>query len=223
MRTTGFTEHFEAFATLMPHERLLLESVAVGPRMTHEAGERLRPERRILAAGWVASERSLTDGRRQLLQLSAVGEPLTFEELPGDLSFVALTPSVTVDGTRIIKAAKDALANPGLSSAFYFMQAELAFFAREQIARLGRMTALERVASLLVEISYRNRWTESFPFRLTQTHLADLLGLSVVHVNRTLQELRRMSVIDYGHQTLLLRDMSTLCKLACFVAPAWKR
>ena len=83
--------------------------------------------------------------------------------------------------------------------------------ALRQIMRLGCMTALERVADLLCELHERLETTgqvdgSRFPFPLTQETLADVTGLSVVHVNRTLQELRRRGLVTIGRGWAQISD-----------------
>ena len=72
--------------------------------------------------------------------------------------------------------------------------------ALRQILRLGRMTGLERLADLFLELHERLEGVgqtdgSRFACPLTQEVLADVAGLSVVHVNRTLQELRRKGLV----------------------------
>lgn len=71
----------------------------------------------------------------------------------------------------------------------------------DQVVRLGQQTAPERIASLMLELhnrllQVRQADADSFPMPLTQEHLACTLGLSLVHVNRSLQQLRRMGLLE---------------------------
>jgi CRP-like cAMP-binding protein len=84
----------------------------------------------------------------------------------------------------------------------------------DHIVRLGRQTAYERVAHLLVELNDRLQTVglsdgRVFEVPLTQEVMADTLGLSVVHINRTLQQLRRerMIVFEAGRIDLLFPDL----------------
>jgi CRP-like cAMP-binding protein len=93
--------------------------------------------------------------------------------------------------------------------------------ARELLVSLGQRTALERTAHLLCEMFWRLRavgqtrgFTCELPF--TQTELADTLGLSAVHVNRTLQELRRSELIVLRERELTINDLARLQALALF-------
>ena len=80
--------------------------------------------------------------------------------------------------------------------------------------RLGRQTGYERTAHLLLELGDRLAAAglgdgRRFPMPLTQESLADALGLSVVHVNRILQQLRRERLIELrsGEAVLIERDL----------------
>jgi CRP-like cAMP-binding protein len=87
------------------------------------------------------------------------------------------------------------------------------------IVRLGRMSAYDRLADFFLELHERelraglaDRRTLSMP--LTQEALADHLGLSIVHVNRTLQQLRHDGLIDYEGGRVTLRDPDRLADIA---------
>lgn len=93
--------------------------------------------------------------------------------------------------------------------------------------RLGRQTAHERMANLFLELDYRlgERGLikdHSFAFPLTQQMVADTLGLSEVHVNRTLQQLRRDGHIESSKGRVTLRDIGALVQAGQFYPPPVK-
>jgi CRP-like cAMP-binding protein len=93
--------------------------------------------------------------------------------------------------------------------------------AREWILNVGQRNALERMAHLFCELLYRFRAVGlnqgmSCTLPLTQVELAESLGLSSVHVNRTLQALRRRKLITLDAGTLTLRDLPALEELSLF-------
>ena len=161
---------------------------------------------RFLIQGWASRLRMLPDGRRQIFHLV----------LPGDLIGSCLRPhqpaaAATVALTRVETASAAGLAailgaaptQPGssLAAACAALERHGEALLLDQITRLGRQTAYERTAHLLLEIWERLAVVglaedNTFPWPLRQDTLADLLGLSVVHVNRTLQQLRRDGVIE---------------------------
>jgi CRP-like cAMP-binding protein len=128
---------------------------------------------------------------------------------------VALTPMRTVDAPEIAVAWRDRERVPGLAAAFDLAAAEDEFFMMAQVVRLGRQTAYERIANWFMELEYRlsSRGLStngSFPLPVTQETLADAVGLSVVHVNRTLQQMRKEGRIELTRGRLSLLDPDAL-------------
>jgi CRP-like cAMP-binding protein len=178
---------------------------------------------RLVGAGYFAEVRMMSDGRRQI----------TTVRLPGDLLFddlatrttcsIALTQGLTVDAAPLIGALADRSPRfDPLRERWAVVKREEAARMADQVMRLGRLSALERTAHLLLELHERMLAVQlangpSFHMPLTQEILADILGLSIVHVNRTLQQLRRDGLIAYhaGQVTLLARDR--LAELAAYV------
>ena len=111
--------------------------------------------------------------------------------------------------------------HPGLGQLLWRATLIDAAVAREWIASIGRRTAYQRTAHLLCELMLRMRaagrargLTCEMP--LTQTELADALGLTPVHVNRTLQWLRGESLIELGSGTLTVRNWRELKRAGGF-------
>ncbi len=91
--------------------------------------------------------------------------------------------------------------------------------AREWIVNVGQRNALERMAHLFCELLYLYRAVGlnqglSCTLPLTQVELAETLGLSSVHVNRTLQELRRQKLISLNGRTLTIQNLPALEELS---------
>jgi CRP-like cAMP-binding protein len=92
---------------------------------------------------------------------------------------------------------------------------------REWIVNLGRRSAASRMAHLLAEVGKRLEAVglaegDRFELPMTQIDLADALGLSAVHVNRVIQELRRAGMLDMRKHAVALRDVPRLKELADF-------
>lgn len=93
--------------------------------------------------------------------------------------------------------------------------------SREWLVGMGRRTASERAAHLLCELRVRMddaglASDTTFEMEFTQSDLADVLGLSTVHVNRTLQELRRAGLIQTSNGRMTILDYAALAKMAGF-------
>lgn len=92
---------------------------------------------------------------------------------------------------------------------------------REWLVNVGCRSAIERIAHLFCELLVRLQIVgfaseDSYEFPVTQLDLADTVGLSNVHVNRSLQELRRQGVIELRGRTLKILDRHRLKSIAEF-------
>src|SRR5262249_44204296 len=92
---------------------------------------------------------------------------------------------------------------------------------RAWISSIGRRSAYERLAHLFCEIALRLeavglKGTNGYDFMVTQPDLGDALGLSVVHVNRMLQQLRTQNLITFNANTLAIHDWDRLQEIAGF-------
>jgi CRP-like cAMP-binding protein len=191
-------------------------------RERHAPGEEIVAEgqsarrARFVVSGWACRQRVLPDGRRQIFAFAVPGEPIGFGErgaAPALSATVALTALETVDAEPMMEAALSGRA-PGLARALQHSQYIEQSLLLDQMIRLGRQTAYERVAHFLLELQDRLQIAglgdhQRFPLPLTQEIMADVLGLSIVHVNRTLQQLRREKLIELrsGVAILLQRDL----------------
>jgi CRP-like cAMP-binding protein len=113
-------------------------------------------------------------------------------------------------------------ADRSLAAAFRVETLASMAIQREWAINLGRRVALERVAHLLCEVFERLRVVglleggRSCAFPITQMDQADATGLSVAHVNRTIQELRASNLIVLRERALTIYDLEALMNLALF-------
>lgn len=159
----------------------------------------------FLISGWAARVRRLPDGRRQILGLLVPGDALGLSARirPLDLcDVVALTPAELVGAGAMIATLNDeARPLPGLAEAVHLSLALDEQRLLDQIMRLGRRNAAERICDLLLELRDRLAFAgqgdeRRFPMPLTQEAVADVTALSIVHVNRVLQQLRREGLLE---------------------------
>ncbi len=180
---------------------------------------------RMVLSGWAVRYKTLEDGRRQIVNLVLPGDTCDahiylLQRL--DHSIAALTPVsyAEVERERFERLiAFDRM----LAEAFWCGTLSDAAIQREWTLNLGRRDAFERVAHLLCEVVERLRPVglldgNSCAFPITQTDLADATGLSVVHVNRTLQELRSSGLIVLRDRVLTVHDLNALKDAALFDA-----
>jgi CRP-like cAMP-binding protein len=187
-------------------------------------GEGDRPDKvRMILSGWLTRYKTLEDGRRQIVNFLLPGDTCDAHGYllrQMDHSIGTLTPVVYAE---IEPARFEELltANRSLAEAFRIEAQVNAAIQREWAVNLGRRVALERVGHLLCETFERLRPVglldgQSCAFPVTQTDLADATGLSVVHVNRTVQELRASNLIVLRERTLTVNDLDALKLLAMF-------
>jgi CRP-like cAMP-binding protein len=173
----------------------------------------------LVLSGWLSEERSLADGRRQILRLCVPGEAAGHCGLRtrGRSCLVALTDAAVVDISGL-RALIGGSPPPELSAAWWGLCEARDEEALRHIVRLGRMTALERTAHVILELFERLSKTELvrgrvMPVPLTQEQLSHYLGISVVHVNRILQQLRRDRLIEIRHRLITVLDIPGLAAL----------
>ena len=193
------------------------ETVAAGATLV-EAGD-LATRPCFIVDGWACRLRMLPDGRRQLFNLLIPGDGLGVSIHPHPLAqshATALTRVTTVDASVLLDPVSEEIRRLMVRIA-----AQDESLLLGHIVRLGRQTAYERTAHLLVEIGRRLQASgvgeaAAYHFPVTQEALADMLGLSIVHVNRTLQQLRRDGLIDMVRGEMHLLNLDTLMSISDF-------
>lgn len=181
------------------------------------------PRRLIVVSGWACENRILSDGRRQIFAFVLPGDAVDLQTAAdvGRRALIALTHLELVDAGVV--------ASGGSREAVAASQAvERAIRAREdrlfdQMVRIGRLTAKERVLNLLLELYDRLEAVgmvkeHTFRIPVTQEMFADTLGLSIVHINRTLQQLRREGLITLRAGAVTLHNRERLASLGCYHA-----
>lgn len=189
-----------------------------GDELAPEGGVASRP--RFIVNGWACRQRVLSDGRRQIFSFLLPGDGVGVDGgLGPQLSTAtALTALETVDAEPLLEAVQAGRA-PGLARAIAAIEPFEQTLLLDHVVRLGRQTAYERVAHFLLELQRRLEIvglgdSQRFPLPLTQEILADALGLSIVHVNRTLQQLRRERLIELRSGVAILLQRDTLAGIA---------
>jgi CRP-like cAMP-binding protein len=172
----------------------------------------------VIATGWAAAVAHLEDGRRQIVSLFLPGDVLDpAYELENGIEPLAMTTVRTMDAATLA-AALDAEPNAAvrpLSEAWASARRDARCRLVRHVVRLGRLSAHERTADLILELHRRLQRAgvadeRGMPLPLTQEMMADHLGLSVVHMNRTLQQLRRDGLIVNRGGQMVLPDLKRL-------------
>ena len=177
----------------------------------------------LMVVGWACRYKTLPDGRRQVVAFFVPGDfcdlnVYILKEM--DHSIGAITRLSVAD---ISREDMDALTarHPRITQGLWWEALVNAAIQREWTLSIGQRTAYERIAHLLVELHMRLKTVGltqngSCDFPLTQTDIADATGLTPVHVNRTLQELRRDDLIILERRQLTIPDIRKLMDAAMF-------
>nr|WP_286965164.1 Crp/Fnr family transcriptional regulator [Methylobacterium sp.] len=177
----------------------------------------------LVISGVVARCRRFADGRRQITALI----------LPGDVCDLAdhirggnVLDHVTLSDCRIGEIPRSALfADGGLrpewSEFAIRMLAREGEIATEWIVSLARRSAYEAAAHLFCELWVRMDAAgqtdgQSFAFALTQADLGDALGMTSIHVNRTLRNLRNAGLVSVAKKRATIHDLTALRQVADF-------
>jgi CRP-like cAMP-binding protein len=177
-----------------------------------------RPKRScFLLSGMACWFKVTGEGRRQILSFQISGDLPDLQSI--HLARLDCTLS-TISPCRLAFVQHEALLDicakrPNVANAFWRMTLIDAAIFREWVANVGSRQALGRVAHLLCELVVRLRaigLADNLVFELpvTQTELADATGLSTVHVNRTLQSLRKQKLIHWKDSQLEVLDWAGL-------------
>ncbi len=177
----------------------------------------------LVLEGWVCNYRQLENGKRQIVSLFVPGDLCQpFGILPRflDHSLGAITP-VTLAQVPLHAIQAAAQASPRIAEALWWDLLVAAAIDRERVVSLGRRTAAERLGHLLCELHVRLTMVgladeTGYDLPVTQGDLADLLGLSTVHVNRSLQDLRGAGLITLKGRRLAFRNLQGLRAVSFF-------
>lgn len=218
----------ELFSRLSTDDRAALAAISRNYRFVDARrdviaeGDRPRHVHLVLD-GWACRYKQLPDGKRQIVGLF----------VPGDFCDVNVYILRQMDHsigaiTRLkvaVIAPEDMNAltaeRPRVTQALWWHDLVTAGIQREWILNLGQRSAYERLAHLLVELYLRLRSVGRAQhcrcdFPLTQNDLADATGLTSVHVNRTLQELRRDRLIELERKQLQILNLERLMDVSMF-------
>jgi CRP-like cAMP-binding protein len=177
----------------------------------------------LLIEGMAARYTILPDGARQITAIHIGGDFVDLHSFlikKMDHGVLALTPC------RIAKVPHENLRelserHPHLSRLLWLSTLIDAAIFRQWLVAMGRRSAEAQMAHFFCELLLRHRITgialgDSFPLPITQGELADALGLSAVHVNRLLKELRASGLIAWREGVLSILDFGGLGDLAGF-------
>lgn len=223
-----FVNKLRGFAKLSDSEAAAIARATEAPRPYAAKQDLIREGDQpgpvfVVLEGWACRYKILPNGLRQI----------TAFLMPGDCCDLHVGMLQEMDhGIQAVTAAEiatisrpdmDALlqANPGIARAMYISQLVDEGTLRSWIVSMGRRSSVERVAHLMCELYLRAKTVgeikaDTVTLPLSQVILADALGMTPVHINRTLRTLRDAGALDLQRRSLLITDATKLVQIAGF-------
>ena len=216
-------KHFSHYCSLTEDEKQLLTTLEQSPTdikagaLLWEMGDPAN-EFCTLKSGWAYSYRHLENGDRQILEVFLPGDIIGLREF----AFSARLENVRMidDGVvchfphkRMLNLFRNSLT---LTSVMFAISSRQQALLTERLVTLARRTARQKMAHFLYEMYLRLRQTNpaisnQFRLPLSQEQLADILGLSPVHVSRTFTALSEDELVFRDRHHLTIPDLALLC------------
>jgi CRP/FNR family transcriptional regulator, anaerobic regulatory protein len=196
---------------------------ACGPRLLfgrhdiiHEEGKQ-SDSIYLLAGGWVTSSMLLPDGERQIVSIHLPGDLLGMSGTVLALAAETLTAVTAVEVFRIshIDLFSFYREHSRLAAALFLQDQKQSVALIDRLAAVGRTSSARRLTSLLLNIHDRIALTQPdngaiLELPVTQVDLADALGMTPIHMNRVIKELKAANLIDYSRGGFRLNDVQKL-------------
>lgn len=163
------------------------------------------------------------EDRRFIVGLQVPGDfadlhAFALKRLDHDLMIIGTAKIALIPHERLQQIMQD---EPHLARLFWFSTLLDAAIHREWIMKTGQLRAIGRMAHLFCELWYRLRMVgrgraDGFQTPLTQLHLAEICGMSTIHVNRTLRDLREGGVLEFRRGLITIKNADKLKELGKF-------
>jgi CRP-like cAMP-binding protein len=203
-------------------QSLKRRELRVGPgELLIQEGQRESPLFTLLA-GWAFRFKTLSDGRRQILNFLLPGDFIGVQQ---KMVAVAAHGVMALTDTVLCVFQRDALwelhrQSPIMGFNVTWLSAREESLVDEGLLSVGRRSAEGRISALLILLFNRAVGSQAdggaagVPFPLTQQHIADALGLSLVHTNKSLRKLERRGLHRIENGRLFILDVATLTRVA---------
>ena len=202
-----FVRKLEGFTTLSPADRARLEAISAGARIVPPGTDLVRegdaPDGVVLVMdGFASRHKHRANGARQIMAYLIPGDLGDIDAAHLDRMDHTIT---TLSACKVVRVAPDSvaelMAQPAIARGLRKSTLVDAATLREWLVNIGCRSAQERIAHLLCELLVRLQAVglaseNSYELPITQIDLADTTGLSNVHVNRSLQALRRQKLLE---------------------------
>lgn len=223
-----FIDKLSGFASLSAREVAVLEAATAAPVKYAAKHDLIREGDRpgpvfVVLEGWACRYKILPNGARQVLAYMMPGDSCDLHAgllAAMDHSIQTITPAMVATIERL---AMDEMMHDhrGIAKAMYLGQLIDEGTMRAWITSMGRRASIERVAHLMCELYLRARnvgltLEPPFALPLSQALLADSLGMTPVHLNRVVKELRASGAMTLQRGSLIIEDPVRLIKIAGF-------
>ncbi|TXN72833.1 helix-turn-helix domain-containing protein [Methylobacterium sp. WL6] len=220
----------EGFASLSEADKAVLKQISVPSQAVPLRADLVREGEApkgvfLILEGMACRHKVRANGARQITAYLVPGDLCDLDVALLDTMDHSIT---TLSACRVVRIAPETIAevmenHPQIARALRMTTLVDEATLREWLVNVGCRSALERVAHLFCELQVRLAAVglaedKSYDLPLTQEALADTTGLSSVHLNRTLQELRRQGLIKLQRRRLTILDLPRLKALAEFKA-----
>jgi CRP-like cAMP-binding protein len=218
----------EAFTKLSADDRAALAQVSRNHRFIDarrdliSEGDKPRYVHLVLD-GWACRYKQLPDGKRQIVSIFVPGDfcdvnVYILKYMDHSIGAITRLKVAMIGPDEMSALTAD---RPRITQALWWHELVTAAVQREWTLNLGQRSAYERLAHLLIELYMRlqvvgRAQNGHCDFPLTQNDLADATGLTSVHVNRTLQELRRDGLIELERKQLHILDLPRIMDVSMF-------
>lgn len=181
------------------------------------------PQLYLVEQGWVLRSRGLASGRRQIVNYALPGDILCADSVLFKASSFDLTARTAASLIRIDTPQGSELfdRHPGLAAAIAWTMGQEDSILAERVVSLGRRDSLEKLAHALCELEARLSAIglmrgRTIELPLNQEDFADVLGISVIHVNRTFRRLSEEKIAEYRKGAIDLLDRARLAEIGSF-------
>lgn len=211
-------------------------SEAGGPELRYARNQRIRTQGDrvtcvyLLVAGWVASSIDLANGHRQIVKIHLPGDLLGMPSVTLARAAETLTP-LTLSVLRqvpLTTIGSILLERPRLTAALFLSSQQERIVLMDRITSLGRTNSAQRLATFLLHIYERLRLLDpalgaTFAMPITQEQIADVIGLTPIHVNRVFRRLEAGGLIIRQGRDITLTDAEALREMSGIPERRWLR
>lgn len=229
MRRNALVIRLEQHIALTADERVALDEVS-HRELRFKSGETLMVQDRpndalyIVQQGWVHSARMLANGARQIVGFHYAGDLVGTSSIAWSIASNTVTSVGDCIVSELTKAelGRFFVQQPRLAGAFYAIAASDFVAMGDRLTAVGRMGAVERLALMLLDMLARLRTTaggvvDSFDLPLTQQDIGDAVGLTKVHVSRTLGDMERRGLIERAGRRVRLKAEREMIAMTGFI------